>query len=62
MLRVDRAPDCHASHARVLCSIPADLTWVFNPLTAGAVHIRFLHVLLSHYISNFKPVKEKTLH
>ena len=28
-----------------------------NPLTAGAVHIRFLHFLLAHYISSFKPVK-----
>ena len=25
----------------------------FNPLTAGAVHIRFLHFLLAHYISAF---------
>ena len=32
----------------------------FNPLTAGAVHIRFLHFLLAYYISAFKPVKDKT--
>ena len=31
----------------------------FNPLTAGAVHIRFLHFILAHYISAFKPVKDK---
>ena len=30
-----------------------------NPLTAGAVHIYFLHFLLAHYISAFKPVKDK---
>ena len=28
-----------------------------NPSTAGAVHIRFLHFILAHYISAFKPVK-----
>ena len=33
---------------------------VFNPLTAGAVYIRFLHFLLAHYISAFKPVQDKT--
>ena len=31
----------------------------FNPLTAGAVHIRFLHYILAHYISAFKHVKDK---
>ena len=31
----------------------------FNPLTAGAVHIRFSHFILTHYISAFKPVKDK---
>ena len=31
----------------------------FHPLTAGAVHIRFLQFLLAHYISAFKPVKDK---
>ena len=31
----------------------------FNPLIAGAVHIRFLHFILAHYISAFKPVKDK---
>ena len=31
-----------------------------NPLTAGAVHIRFLHFLLAHHISAFKPDKAKT--
>ena len=30
-----------------------------NPLTAGAVHIRFLHFLLAHHISAFKHVKVK---
>ena len=30
-----------------------------NPLTAGAVHIRFLHFILAHYISAFKTVKDK---
>ena len=34
----------------------------FNPLPAGAVHIRFLHFLLAHYISVFKPVKDKKWH
>ena len=31
----------------------------FNSLTAGAVHIRFLHFLLAHYISDFKHIKDK---
>ena len=30
-----------------------------NPLTAGAVHIRFLHFLLAHCISAFKHIKGK---
>ena len=30
-----------------------------NPIPAGAVHIRFLHFILAHYISVFKPVKDK---
>ena len=30
-----------------------------KPLTAGAVHIRFLHFLSAHCISAFKPVKDK---
>ena len=34
----------------------------FNPLTAGDVHIRFLHFLLAHYTSAFKPVKDKKWH
>ena len=33
---------------------------MFNPLTAGAVHISFLHFILSHYISAFKPAKDKS--
>ena len=32
---------------------------MFNPLTAGAVHIRFLHFILAYYISAFKRVKDK---
>ena len=36
--------------------------WRFNPLTAGAVHIRFLHFFIAHYISAFEPVKKKKLH
>ena len=28
-----------------------------NPLTTGAVNIRFLHFILRYYISAFKPVK-----
>ena len=31
----------------------------FNPLTASAIYIRFVTFLLAHYISAFKPVKEK---
>ena len=31
----------------------------FNLLTAGSVHIRLLHFLLAHYMSAFKPVKDK---
>ena len=34
--------------------------WGFNPITAGAVHIRFLHFLLAHYISAFKHVQIKS--
>ena len=30
-----------------------------NPLTAGAVHIRFSHFISAHYISAFKPVKDQ---
>ena len=30
-----------------------------NPLTAGAVHTRFLHFLLAHYISAFKHNTDK---
>ena len=42
---------------RLLCIDPQ-----FNPLTAGAVYIRlFLHFLLVHYISAFKPVKDKNM-
>ena len=33
-----------------------------DPLTAGAAHIRFLHFLSAHYISAFKPVKDKKWH
>ena len=34
---------------------------ILNPLTAGVVHIRFLHFILAHhYISAFKPVKIKS--
>ena len=32
---------------------------IINPSTAGAVHIRFLHFILAHHISAFKPVKDK---
>ena len=32
---------------------------LFNPLTAGAVHIGVLHFILVHYISAFKPDKNK---
>ena len=31
----------------------------FNPLTAGAVNIRCLYVILAHHISAFKPGKDK---
>ena len=34
----------------------------FNPLTAGAIHIRFLHFLSAQYISAFKDVKDKKWH
>ena len=30
-----------------------------NPLLAGAVHIRFVHFILAHYKSAFKPVEDK---
>ena len=30
-----------------------------KPLTAGAVHIRFLQFISAHYISAFKPVKDR---
>ena len=36
-------------------------TQALNPLTVGAVHIRLLHFLLAHYISTFKPVKDKKM-
>ena len=40
-----------------------DLQNIFiNPLTAGADHTRFLHFILAHYISAFKPVKDKKWH
>ena len=31
-------------------------------LTSGAVHIRFLHFILAHYVSAFKPGKDKKWH
>ena len=31
-----------------------------NPLTTGAVHIRFLHFLLAHYISGLNLLKIKS--
>ena len=31
----------------------------FNPLTSSPVHIRVLHFLLAHYISAFKPAKDR---
>ena len=31
-----------------------------SPLTAGAVHIRFLHFLLAQFISVFKLLKKKS--
>ena len=37
------------------------LMW-FNPLTAGVVHIRFLHLLLAHFISAFKPAEDRKWH
>ena len=33
-----------------------------GPLTAGADHNRLLHFILAHYISAFKPVKDKKRH
>ena len=33
---------------------------LFNPLTAGAVHMRFFTFVIAHYISAFKHVKDKT--
>ena len=30
-----------------------------NPLTAGVVHISFLHLFIALYISAFEPVKDK---
>ena len=36
--------------------------YLLNPLTAGAVHICFLHFLLTHCISAFKHVKNKNWH
>ena len=35
---------------------------LLNPLTAGAVYISLLILLLAHYISAFKPVKDKKWH
>ena len=32
----------------------------FNTLSAGVVHIRFLHFLLAHYISAFKHIIDKS--
>ena len=36
-----------------------DVFYSITSSTAGAVYIRFLHFLLAHYISAFKPVKDK---
>ena len=33
-----------------------------HPITAGAVHIRFLLFILAHYKPAFKPVKDKKGH
>ena len=44
----------------ITVNTPAVMTTseVVNPLTAGAVHIRFLHFLLAHYISAFKHIED----
>ena len=36
-----------------------NLYYQFNPLTAGAAYIVFFYIFLAHYISAFKPVKDK---
>ena len=33
--------------------------YIYKPLTVGPEYIRFLHVLLAHYIPDFKHVKDK---
>ena len=33
--------------------------YFLNPLIASAVHIRFLHFILAHYISAFEHIKDK---
>ena len=53
------APVCHAG-ARGF--IPKLWYSDVNPLTAVAVHIRFFHFISAHYISVFKPVKDKKRH
>ena len=36
-----------------------DVYFFLNPLTAGAVHIRFFTFFSAYYISAFNPVRDK---
>ena len=50
---------CVALKRRIFVFSWFDRRIYFNPLTAGAVHIRFLYFLLAYYISAFKHNKDK---
>ena len=50
------------SMEQVVQASDSDATTLVNPVTAGAVLIRFLHFLSAHYLSVFKHVEDKKWH
>ena len=52
-------PGSYGVCALYTCSYSIGMVLYFNPLTAGAVNIRFFTFLLAHYISAFYYVKDK---
>ena len=52
----------HRRNTSTVASIETEAkvsNFILSPLTAGAVHIRFLHFFSAHCISAFKPGQDK---